>query len=121
MTKEVRKACVSCGKCQKAGNQTEWIVPLLPMPIMWGPFERVAIDIVDPLPRTNNGNKYLLTLLDYRTRYPEVVSLKSTDTASVEAALMSFLTRLGMPMEILSDQGANIWSKLMTELCVWLM
>ena len=48
MTKEVRKACVSCGKCQKAGNKIQWIVPLLPMPIMWKPFERVAIDIVDP-------------------------------------------------------------------------
>ena len=29
------------------------------------PFERIALDILGPLPRTKQGNKYLLVIGDY--------------------------------------------------------
>ncbi|GFV46059.1 retrovirus-related Pol polyprotein from transposon 412 [Trichonephila clavipes] len=36
------------------------------------PFERIAFDILGPLPRTASGNKYLLVVMDYFTKWPEV-------------------------------------------------
>ena len=30
------------------------------------PLERIAIDIVGPLPRTENGNEYIMVVTDYQ-------------------------------------------------------
>ena len=35
------------------------------------PFERIAIDIVGPLPRSRKGYQYVLVIYDYATWYPE--------------------------------------------------
>ena len=59
MTKEVmevRKACVSVGKCEKAVRKTQGEAPLFPMQIVWEPFGKVAVDIIDHLSRTKSGN-----------------------------------------------------------------
>ena len=39
------------------------------------PWARVAVDVVGPLPRTPRGKKYLLTLIDHGSRYPEVIPM----------------------------------------------
>ena len=41
-----------------------------PLPIMGEPFQRIAMDIVGPLPKTRRGNEYILVVTDYATRYP---------------------------------------------------
>eukprot|EP00731_Ephydatia_muelleri_P003700 Em0001g3700a len=51
------------------------------------PFSHIAMDIVDPLPRSRAGNKYILVHCDYATRYPEAVPLKSIDAESVAEEL----------------------------------
>ena len=45
------------------------------LPIMGEPFERIAMDIVGPLPRSKSGHKYILVLCDYTTKYPEAIPL----------------------------------------------
>ena len=40
-------------------------------------FSRVAMDIVGHLPKTKRGYRYVLVLVDYATRYPEAILLKS--------------------------------------------
>lgn len=35
------------------------------------PFERIALDILGPLPMTTAGNKYVLVISDYFTKWPE--------------------------------------------------
>jgi transposase InsO family protein len=51
--------------------------------------------------------------MDFATRYLEAVPLKRTDSANVAAALCHVFVRLGLPQEVLSDQGSNFTSKLM--------
>ena len=44
------------------------------------PFRIVAMGLVRPLePRTHSKIRYILTLVDYATRYPEAVPLSSID------------------------------------------
>ncbi|XP_065939370.1 uncharacterized protein [Magallana gigas] len=81
------------------------------------PFQRVAIDMVGPLPKTKRGNQYILVMCDYATKYPEAIPLRSQDAEVVAEAMMEVFTRLGVPKEILSDQGTNFMSSLITELC----
>lgn len=54
--------------------------------------------------RTYNGNKYMLTLMDYATRYPEAVALTSIETETVAEALVNIFSRVGVPQEILLDR-----------------
>ena len=80
------------------------------------PFERIAMDIVGPLPRSRRGNQYILVVCDYATRYPEAVPLRTTDAGTVAEHLIHLFSRVGIPKEILSDQGTNFMSQLLKEL-----
>ena len=87
------------------------------MPVIDVPFQRVAIDIIGPLnPRTTHGNKYILTLVDYATRYPEAVALPSIEAERVAEALLEMFCRLGIPREMLTDRGSQFTSDMMNEL-----
>ena len=47
---------------------------------------------------------------------PEAFALKSVDAENVAEALMTMFWRVGVPKEILTDQGTNFTSKLLAEL-----
>ena len=55
--------------------------PLQQMPLIDLPFKRVAVDIVGLIhPPSEAGHQYILTLVDYATRYSEAVPLKFINT-----------------------------------------
>ena len=111
LSKDVQDYCRSCEQCQRGGKANRQRAPLQPLPTIEEPFKRIAIDIVGPLRRTKRGNKYILTLMDFATRYPEALPLRKIDATTVAEALCETFTRL--PEEILSDQGSNFTSNLM--------
>jgi len=74
------------------------------------PFDHAAMDIVGPLPRSRSGNRYILVLCDYGTRYPEAVPLRNIDAEPVAEELVKVFARMGIPSEILTDQGTNFMS-----------
>ena len=72
------------------------------------PFDKVAIDLIGPLlPVSQPGNRWILTLVDYSTRYPEAVLLKNIDTQSVAEALLGIFTTIGFPRALFSDNGTQ--------------
>lgn len=86
------------------------------MPIINVPFKRVAIDLVGPIqPRTQKGNRYILTFVDFATRYPVAVALKGIEIEQVADALLDIFCRLGVPKEMLTDMGTQFTSELMGE------
>ena len=89
---------------------------MIPLPIVDEPFTQIAMDIVGPLPRSRAGNRYVLVICDYATRYPEAVALKSIDAENVAEELVKLFSRVGIPRKILTDQGSNFTSKLLAEM-----
>ncbi len=77
------------------------------MPITATPIERIAMNVVGPLPGSRAGKKYILTICDYTTRYPEVIALPSIETSRIANELVNLFARVGMPAEILTDQGTD--------------
>ena len=76
------------------------------MPLIDVPFKRVAIDLIGPInPTTNERHGYILTIVDYATWYPEAVPLKGCTAKEVAEALMTVFSRVGIPNELLTDQG----------------
>lgn len=71
------------------------------------------MDFVGPLPRTQRGNRFILTICDYATPYPEAIALPSTDTSRVARELIAFFAQVGIPEEILTDQGSNFMSTML--------
>ena len=85
------------------------------MPLIDKPFKRVAIDLVGPISPPSEGHRYILTLVDFSTRYPEAVPLKKIDTETVAETLVDIFSRLGVPEEILSDLGTQFFSDCLIE------
>ena len=104
---DISRHCKSCDICQKTVNKgSVLMVPLEKMSLIDMPFKRIAIDLIGPIsPPSEEGYRYILTLVDYATRYPEAVPLKNIDTETVAEALVDIFSRLGIPEEILIDLG----------------
>ncbi|KAI7813488.1 hypothetical protein IRJ41_018565 [Triplophysa rosa] len=80
------------------------------------PFERIGMDLIGPLERSARGYRFALVLVDYATRYPEAVPLRSISAKSVADALFRIISRVGIPREVLTDQGTAFMSRTLREL-----
>ena len=119
LVSDVKKWCRTCDVCQRTipkGRVSK--IPLGKMPLMSSPFQTVAIDLVGPItPMSSQGNRYIMTYVDYATRWPEAIPLPDITTERVADALIGIFSRLGFPSEILSDRGSQFTSTLMNEIC----
>jgi len=54
------------------------------MPIIGVPFQHIGEDLVGPIiPASSSGKRYILTVVDYVTRYLEAVALSGISTEEV--------------------------------------
>ena len=110
--KDIAEYCRSCPECQLSARSKRGLkVPLISLPIIDVPFSRIAMDVVGPLERSRAGHRYILVICDYATRYPEAFPLRNTKARQVANCLIQLLSRVGVPKEILTDQGSNFTSK----------
>ena len=85
LRQDVIRSCDVCQTTFKRGNVKK--VPLGSMPLIDMPFKRVTVDIVGLIaPPSEAGHGYILTLVDYATRYPEAVPLKKVTSEAVAEA-----------------------------------
>jgi hypothetical protein len=117
VTVDVSRYVQTCDICQKTVSRGKVSpVPLAAMPLIGTPFETVGIDLVGPLsPPSEQGHRFILTLIDLASRFPEAVPLKEISSVAVAEALLSVFARVGFPRLILSDQGSQFNSDLMKE------
>lgn len=78
--------------------------PLHSIPVS-GTWELVGIDVVGPLPTTENGNKYLITLCDLFSRWPEAAAVPDKSADSVAKFLMEVMMRMGFVKVITNQDG----------------
>jgi hypothetical protein len=76
--------------------------------MLGAPFERIPIDVAEPFPRSDQGNRYLLIAMDYFTKWPEAYAIPNQEASTVaEALVTNFFCRFGIPRELHSDHGRN--------------
>ena len=66
-------------------------------------------------PRSSSGKRYIFTLVDYTTRYPEAIALSNISTETVADAMLDIFSRVGIPEEIASDRGSQFTASMMKE------
>ena len=115
---DISEYCRSCPDCQ-IGSAKGRVprAPLISIPPMDEPFQRIALDFVGPLPMTDSKNRFILVCVDYATKYPEAIALRDQEASTVSNALISLFSRVGIPKEMLTGQGSNFMSELMREVC----
>jgi transposase InsO family protein len=80
------------------------------------PMEVIAIDHIGPLRvKDQEGEKYILVMIDCFTRFVELAVTDSTDAKDTAACLFAFIGRYGTPLAIRSDRGTGFHSQLVEE------
>ena len=116
--RDVRRWCRQCDLCSSRKGPSKR--PRAPIKAynVGAPLERIAIDITGPLPKTDAGNRYVLLVADYFTKWTEAYAIPDQEAGTVAKKLVEeFVARYGVPREIHSDQGRNFESALFQEVC----
>jgi hypothetical protein len=110
------KGCLECQKnniiCQPGH------VSLSPLPIPKQPWQEISIDMIGPLPKSDNYDS-ILVIVDRFSKMihliPTTTSLSSTKLAEIYKK--EVWRQHGIPRRIISDRGPQFASKFMKELC----
>ena len=118
MTGAVTDYCKACDVCESRKSP----IPKSKAPLVQDqpsfPLEKVAIDIMGPLPISSRGNRYLVVICDYFTKWTEVFPVPDIRTETVTTVLVDgFFCRYGVPYQLHSDRGAQFESKLFRQMC----
>jgi cleavage and polyadenylation specificity factor subunit 1 len=116
----IQELCRTCQPCQKSKVIRHVHSPISSIPPHSEKFSQVHIDLVGPLPPVD-GYRYLLTMIDRFTRWPEVVPLQDIRAITVARAFVQhWIARYGVPKSISTDRGAQFESMLFNELATML-
>lgn len=118
MKKDIDNYVKSCTICQlnKSGKSTKMKMVIV-TPADY-PFEKIYLDVVGPLPLTENGNKYILTIMDDLSRYMNGYPIPDQEaTTVVHTFVTQILNHHKTPKFVLTDQSTNFTSKLFKQVC----
>ena len=118
LRRDVESWCVRCDLCASRKKPSK--TPRAPMKSynVRAPMERIAIDVMGPLPATDRDNKYILVISDYFTKWTESYPMPNQEAETVaNVVVREFISRFGVPRQLHTDQGRNFESKLFQEMC----
>lgn len=114
---DIDKWCRSCQPCQRAKIVHHTVSPTQLINVPDERFSHVHVDIVDRLPISADGHRYLFTMIDRTTRWVEANPMvdKTAETCA-NAFIHHWVSRFGTPKVVTSDQGKQFESELFRHL-----
>ncbi|XP_059158115.1 uncharacterized protein LOC131942318 [Physella acuta] len=113
MDKDISAYVKSCHICRTQDTSKPPPAPLQSPTLANKPFQKIAIDLIGPLPTpSKRGHRFILTIVDLATRWPEAFPLKSTTSQDIVNVLLNLFSRIGFPETVISDRGPQFTSDL---------
>ena len=79
------------------------------------PTQIMAVDLLGPLPESDNGNSYVMVVGDYFTRWMEALPIPNQEAETVANKLVDeVFLRYSVPEQLHSDQGRQFESELLS-------
>ena len=115
--KDIINFCRACPTCQRCDKRKGRQALMMERPVMSEPFEVIGVDLVGPFKVGKGGCTHLLTVICMATRWPEAIPLKSITARAVATGLLEIFSRIGIPRQIVSDQGAQFTGSVLRHVC----
>ncbi|CAG2239793.1 unnamed protein product [Mytilus edulis] len=117
MKSSITRYCKECDQCAARKSLKRNKAPLGQYLVV-EPMERVAIDILGPLPLTKRQNRYVLVLCDCFSKWTEAYAIPDQESLTIARTIVNeFICRFGSPLQLHSDQGRSFEAKLFQDLC----
>ena len=115
---DMQEWCHNCGVCQTRKSPAPKARAPLKSIVTGYSLQLVATDIVGPMPESAGGNRYILVVSDYFTRYVEAYPIPDQEATTVAHRLVDeFFLRFSPPEQLHSDQRRNFESSVVAEAC----
>ena len=106
MKEDVHNYCKSCTICARLKRKGDAPAPLRRYPDVERPFQRIHMDIIGPLGKSERGYMYCLVIIDVLTRYLVAEPLRTkTATEVARVFFASVICKYGIPQILVTDQG----------------
>lgn len=118
LAKDVREFVLECVACQRRKSPTIGKQGYMMPTTTDNAWERLACDIVGPVIKTIRGNCYYIVITDLFSKFSLAFPMKDTKAETVANILAKkVFAPFGLPKELLTDNGTNFRSKIMSTLC----
>jgi hypothetical protein len=101
MKNDIKKFIKSCIHCQiNKVNRHPTKAPMEITSTAKQPFEKIFLDIVGPLPITENSNRFILTFQDDLTKFSYAQAITNHEAKTIAEKLFQFIMIFGIPKSI---------------------
>lgn len=108
----------TCDECQTNNHLRKVPGELHPIPPPDESFTQFGMDLIGPFKETKNGNKYVIVLTDYLTKWPEAAPIPDKKATTIASFLVKVICRYSSIEVLITDQGREFCNKINEEICV---
>ncbi|TNN04924.1 Retrovirus-related Pol polyprotein from transposon 17.6, partial [Schistosoma japonicum] len=116
--RDVEEFCKSCDTCARVKSPSKHSRAKLIRMVTTAPYQRVGVDVMGLFPTSQHGNRYILVMVDYFTKWCEAVPIPQQDAATIAKVFINtWIAPCGAPMAPHSGQGPAFESYLAANVC----
>jgi len=121
MTRDITYYIRKCPKCQKSKVTRKIKTPLTITDTPIHAFDRVIVDTIGPLSKSENGNEYAVTLICDLTKYLVAIPIPNKNANTVaKATFENFILKYGPVKTFITDMGTEYKNSIINDLWKYL-